>query len=139
MEGVRMKILVRYAETDQMGIAHHSNYFVWFEAGRTELCRAWGMPYSLWEEQGLFLPLVSAQCRYKAPLHYDDEAELETALAELRSHSVTFRYRLLTPQGRLAAEATTEHAFVDRQGKLIRRGHPLIQRLEALARESCQV
>lgn len=36
---------VRYAETDQMGIAHHSNYFVWFEMGRSELCLLWGVPY----------------------------------------------------------------------------------------------
>ena len=30
---------VRYKETDQMAIAHHANYVVWFEIGRTDLCR----------------------------------------------------------------------------------------------------
>ncbi len=132
MESVRMKIRVRYAETDQMGIVHHSNYFVWFEAGRSEICRTWGIPYPQWEEQGLFLPLVDAHCRYKAPLRYDEEAELEVKVQKLKRHSVTFSYRLFNDQGRLAAEGTTEHAFAGPQGRLIRGGHPLIGRLEEI-------
>ena len=132
MEPFRMKIRIRYAETDQMGIVHHSNYFVWFEAGRSEICRAWGLPYSEWERQGLFLPLTEAHCRYKHPLHYDEEATLEIWVSELKRNSVTFSYRMLTPEGRRAAEGSTKHAFVDTQGKLIRGGHPLIERLKEL-------
>ena len=68
---------VRYAETDQMGVAHHSNYFVWFEAGRSDYCRDLGVPYPEWERHGVFLPVVEARCRYKSPLRYDELATLE--------------------------------------------------------------
>ena len=36
------RVRVRYAETDQMGVVYYSNYFVWFEVGRTDLLRSAG-------------------------------------------------------------------------------------------------
>ena len=58
------KITVRYAETDKMGIVHHSNYPVWFEIARTDFIKALGVPYSVLEEKGLMLPLIGLSCRY---------------------------------------------------------------------------
>lgn len=59
---------VHYAETDQMGIAHHSNYFIWFEAGRSDLCRSWGIPYGHWEASGVMLPLVGGSLSLQTAL-----------------------------------------------------------------------
>jgi len=123
---------VRYAETDQMGIAHHSNYFVWFEAGRSDYCRDIGVPYGEWEKNGVFMPVVEVQCRYKSSLLYDELATLEVFPIEWRGATMTFGYRILHADGKLAAEGWTKHAFADAQGRLIRRENDFIKRVKDL-------
>ncbi|MCF4150584.1 acyl-CoA thioesterase [Dethiosulfovibrio sp. F2B] len=125
---------VRYAETDQMGIAHHGNYLTWFEMGRSNLCREWGKPYASWEDEGVFLPVVEASCRYKSPARYDEELSLRTSVEQVKPHSVTFKYRLYRGD-KLLAEGKTRHAFATPDGKLIRGGHPLIRWLEERSTE----
>ena len=61
------KITVRYAETDKMGIVHHSVYAVWFEVGRTDFIRQAGMPYSVMEQKGIMTPLSSLTCQFYLP------------------------------------------------------------------------
>jgi len=68
------RLVVRYAETDQMGIVHHSNYPVWFEAGRTDFIKGIGLPYSKIEEKGILLPLIELKCCYRGAARYEDEA-----------------------------------------------------------------
>ena len=123
---------VRYAETDQMGIAHHSNYFVWFEEGRSNFCRDIGLPYGEWEKNGVFMPVVEVHCRYKSSLLYDELVTMEVFPAERGAATVTFGYRLRHEDGRLAAEGWTKHAFADEQGRLIRRETDFIRRLKEL-------
>ncbi len=123
---------VRYAETDQMGIAHHSNYFVWFEEGRSNFCRDIGLPYGEWEKNGVFMPVVEVHCRYKSSLLYDEPVTMEVFPAERGAATVTFGYRLRHEDGRLAAEGWTKHAFADEQGRLIRHETDFIRRLKEL-------
>ena len=68
----KSRIVVRYAETDQMGIAHHANYPVWFEVARTDLIKTIGITYTELEEMGAMLPLVALECRYFHPAKYED-------------------------------------------------------------------
>lgn len=114
---------VRYCETDQMGVVHHANYFAWFEMGRTEYCRELGMPYSAWEEQGVMLPVVEVECRYKSPARYDDLITVSCAASELRACSVKFSYEIIR-SGTVLATGWTKHGFCDTAGKLIRHGNP---------------
>lgn len=67
-------IVVRYAETDQMGIVHHAVYPVWYEVARTELIRQIGIPYSQMEAMGVMTPLVELKSRYKGVTRYEDRA-----------------------------------------------------------------
>jgi len=111
---------VRYAETDQMGVAYYANYFVWCEIGRVELLRQLGFDYRDMEvEHNCHLPVVEANCRYKSPARYDDQIVIETRVAALRSSVVKFAYRFLctregAPGPLLLAEAETVHVVVDR-------------------------
>ena len=73
-------LIVRYAETDQMGIVHHSNYPIWFEAARTDYIKKIGLPYSKIEERGLLLPLIELNCKYKGAARYEDEVVIKTKL-----------------------------------------------------------
>jgi acyl-CoA thioester hydrolase len=116
-------IRVRYAETDQMGVVYYANYFVWFEIGRVELMRALGFEYRELEEQDqCYLPVVEANCRYRAPARYDDVLTLETRVLNQRTSMIRFGYRLLRekPSGSeeqepaLLAEGETVHVVVDR-------------------------
>jgi acyl-CoA thioester hydrolase len=108
-------IVVRYVETDQMGIAHHSNYFPWFEVGRTEFIKELGMSYTDMESKGVLLPLVEAGCKYKAPAKYEDVLIIRTCIEELDPVKIKFKYEAVRKaDSKLLAEGFTLHAFVAR-------------------------
>lgn len=105
---------VRYAETDQMGVAHHSNYLVWCEAARTDHMRAHGVSYRDLEASGLRLPVVEAQLRFRAAARYDDIVRVRCWIRAIGSRRVTFGYALDRPDdGRLLATAQTSLMAVD--------------------------
>lgn len=110
------RVRVRYAETDQMGVVYHANYFVWFEVGRAELIRQMGLDYAEMErEEGCLIAVVEATARYKAPARYDDELLVRTSLAGVRGSIVRFRYQVVRPSdGVLLTEGETVHVVVGR-------------------------
>ena len=111
---VESRLRVRYKETDQMGIAHHANYIVWFEIGRTDLCRATGFPYNEIESRGFILVVTDIQCRYRIPYRYDDEVLIRTTVADLASRSIKFAYELFDSRGvTLHANGTSSHLWLE--------------------------
>src|ERR1700722_4245110 len=115
---------VRYAETDQMGVVYYSNFLIWFEIGRVELLRQLGFDYKTMEiDDDCFIPVVEANCRYKAPAHYDDELIIQTSVTGVRGAVLKFRYRVeRVGDHQLLAEGETTHVVTD--GKLIKRALP---------------
>ena len=112
---VESRVRVRYKETDRMGIAHHSNYIVWFEIGRTDLCRATGFPYAKIEERGFILVVTEVSCRYRTPFRYDDEVLIRTSVASAASRAIQFAYELYDGAGtERRASGTSSHMWVDR-------------------------
>jgi acyl-CoA thioester hydrolase len=109
------KINVRYAETDQMGIVHHSNYYVWFELARTEYCKAKGFSYRDMErEDGALMVVAESYCRYKLPAFYDDELIIRTKIEDVRSRTLRFLYEVFRPSdNKLLAEGETMHVVTD--------------------------
>ncbi|MGD8279263.1 MAG: thioesterase family protein [Gemmatimonadota bacterium] len=113
------EVRVRYAETDQMGVAYHTNYLVWCEIGRTEYMRERGLPYAELERQGVFLAVADAQIRFTAPARYDDRVLVRTRLDRIQTRAVTFAYALyrITAEGTVPiASATTRLVAMDRNG-----------------------
>lgn len=108
---------VRYAETDQMGVAHHAVYPVWFELARSELARARGIPYGSWEERGFFLVVTEVHCRYLRPARYDQLVTVEVRVESLKSRGVVFAYQVKDENGELLAEGSTHHVLVDRESR----------------------
>ena len=119
-----VRLRVRYAETDQMGVVYYSNFLVWFEIGRVELLRQLGFDYKTMEiEDDCFIPVVEANCRYKAPARYDDELIISTVVTGVRGAVLKFRYRVARVSDQLLlAEGETTHVVTD--GKLIKRALP---------------
>lgn len=112
----KTQLRVRYAETDKMGIVYHSNYFIWFEVGRSELFRELNLPYTQFEEQGLGLAVIEASCRYRKPSHYDDELIIVTKMENITSKKVTFSYQVIS-EGTLIADGKTVHLFINKEGR----------------------
>ena len=113
------RVRVRYAETDQMGVAYHSNFLIWFEVGRVELLRQAGFHYKDMEQtDGCYIAVVDARCRYKAPARYDDELIVRTRIKNVRGSLVHFSYEVLRAgDGVLLAEGETVHIVTDAQMK----------------------
>ncbi len=107
---------VRYFETDQMQVAHHAHYLVWFEAARSEFCRKYGIDYAQMEKEGLFMPILEARCRYRLPARYDDELQITATVVERTKRTLKIRYAVLRGEQELA-EAETTQMLVDREGR----------------------
>lgn len=117
----RFTLRVRYGDTDQMGFAYYANYLRWFEIGRAEMIRSLGTSYHAVEQEGVWLPVLEARCRYHKPARYDDEVTIETGVIELKRASVRFGYRVVrAADGTLLAEGATEHPFTDPAGRPMR-------------------
>ena len=112
-------VRVRYAETDQMGVVYHGNYFTWFEVGRVELCRHLGFEYKQMEsEDDTFIVVAEASCRYKRSARFDDVLVVRTRVARWDKRTLRFAYEvLLQPADDLLATGQTTHVICDRQGR----------------------
>ncbi|MFL2911873.1 MAG: acyl-CoA thioesterase [Opitutales bacterium] len=113
------KIRVRYEETDQMGVVYHAKYFNWFEVARIQLLDEIGIPYKELEKEGYFLPVLSCSAIFKHPAHFDDRLiiKLEISLASLLRLKVAYE---VWRKDLMIATGTTEHAFISKDGKVIR-------------------
>ncbi|MBP3558027.1 MAG: acyl-CoA thioesterase [Thermoguttaceae bacterium] len=110
---------VRYAETDQMGVVYHGNYFTYFEMGRTELLReATGVSYRDVEESATKMVVVKAECSFIKPAKYDDLLTLKTRVLRTTRASLEHEYRLFR-DGELLAVGKTKLATVDNAGKIV--------------------
>ena len=109
---------VRYAETDQMGVAYYANYFVWFEVGRSQYCNDCGFSYRDMErETGLFLIVAEASCRYKAPARYEDELLIRTRVTESTRRTLRFSYEIERADGAAVATGETLHVLINAAGR----------------------
>ena len=116
---VESTLRVRYAETDAMGIAYHTNYIIWFEVGRGEYIRQQGSDFAQLEAQGYYLPVTEVQARYLAPTRYGDLVTVRTRVEEDRSRQVTFAYEVVMAEtGQLLATGRTKHVCVDGEGTI---------------------
>ncbi len=112
-------VRVRYAETDQMGVAYYANYLVWFEVARTDWLRAAGLTYRDLETEGLFLPVIEAQCAYRAPARYDDTLAVRATARLVSPARLAFDYDITGPGGAVATGSTV-HALLDGRGRPVR-------------------
>ena len=92
------RLRVRFAETDAMGIVHHSRYLPYLEEARVAYLRAIGHPYTEWREAGLDSAVLEAYVRYRQPLRFDDEVDVHLRLASATRTTFQMAY-LLTVGG----------------------------------------
>ena len=104
------RIEVRYAETDQMGIVHHSVYAVWFEQARTEYFRTAGASYADMEAEGFGAPVLELNIKFKQPTRYGEFVDIETTMYR-EGLKVRFEYKLYV-NGKLCTLGTSLHCML---------------------------
>lgn len=104
---------VRYYETDQMGIVHHSNYVRYFECGRTDMLKKLGLPIEQIEQTGVMLPVVAVECRYKVPARLGDTLKIVSIIDSLPLAKLTIRNEIFNQDNQLVAEGKVVLGFID--------------------------
>ncbi len=124
---------VLYGDTDAGGVVYYANYLRYFEHGRTELMRERVMAYRELEEQGIIMPVVECQARYRASARYDDLVVVETTVTAVKPVTCRFDYRVVRDgDGQLLVDGYTVHAAVNRRGRPVRFPEELLVGLRAL-------
>lgn len=126
---------VIYGDTDAAGVVYNANYLRYFEIGRTEMMRAWALPYRAIEELGCVLPVTESYLRFKAPAAYDDLLTIATSLVEAGKVSCRLHYAVSRQDPdrlTLLAKGFTVHACVNRQGKLTPFPPVVLEKLTAM-------
>jgi len=109
-----------------MGIVYHAHYLVWFEIGRTEWCRAAGLPYAEMERDGIYIPVTRVECAFRRQSSYDDPIRVVSRMTDLSGRGCTFAYEIVNPGGDLLAEGATEHIFTNAEGRPARAAAELV-------------
>ncbi|GAA0611688.1 YbgC/FadM family acyl-CoA thioesterase [Virgibacillus siamensis] len=112
MKKIQTPIEVRYQETDQMGVVYHANYLVWFEIGRTKFIESIGLKYADMEKQNVVAPVVDANISFKQPVHYGEEAFVETWIEEYDGLRTVYGYSIVNEKDEICVTGTTKHVIV---------------------------
>jgi acyl-CoA thioester hydrolase len=108
------KVRVRYAETDQMGVVYHSNFFLYYEVARAESIRELGYTYADMEKMGVIMPVVEVQSRFLRPALYDDLLTIKTILKELPvHHKIEFHHEVFNEKKELLASGKVILYFME--------------------------
>lgn len=124
---------VRYYETDQMAVVHHSNYIRYFEIARNLMMVEWGFPIEKCEQEyGVMIPIVSVECRFKHPARMGD---ILTAVAEIEKvplAKLVVKQAVCNQDGDVCAEGAVTLGFIDSKTfRPVRAPQPLVDIIEA--------
>ena len=135
----KTKVIPRYAETDQMGIVHHSVYAIWYEFARTEHFNKIGMRYDELEKDGIITPIINLTCDYKKPAYYNQEVTIETKVIKLTPVKFIVEYRVYDKNDDLLNIGTTTLAWADKNSFKIlnlKKTNPLLyEKIEEIVEE----
>ena len=113
MKTTTTTLRVRYGETDKMGIVYYGNYATYLEQGRTEWLRDMGFSYKWMEDNGIHLPVVELNIKYKAPARYDDILTITTRVKKIPTYRSDFIYEIHNQEGQLLITGETSLVFVN--------------------------
>ena len=131
---------VQYYETDRMGVVHHSNYIRWMEEARIDFMDQIGFSYAKLEADGVVSPVRAVQCSYKRSCTFGDAVDIGVAVKAFNGVVLTLGYEMRNAvTGEVVCTATSEHVFLNREGRFLRMKRDLpdfTAALERLAEES---
>lgn len=105
---------VRYYETDQMGIVHHSNYIRFFENARSQMMVDLGCPIEEFEKKyGVLIPIVSVECRYRHPARMGDVLTATASIVKSPLAKMEVAQTVVNQRGEVCAEGLVVLGFID--------------------------
>jgi len=108
----KTEVRIRYSETDKMGYVYYGNYAQFFEIGRTNMLRDYGMTYRQMENEGIMLPVRSMEVRYHSPAFYDDLLMITTYIKTLPTKRLLFEHEIHNQEEKLIVSGKVELVFV---------------------------
>jgi acyl-CoA thioester hydrolase len=121
----------RYSDTDAMGIVYYSRYYEFFEAARTDMLRAFGLPYSKFEESGYSMPVTESHCKYIKGAQFDELLRVKCTIKQIPRARLKIYYQVNNSDGELIARGYTVHAFLDDQGNVRRAPQHFLEHLKS--------
>ncbi len=115
------KLRVRYGETDKMGYAYYGIYPQYYEVGRTELIRSFGLSYKKLEDEGIMLPVLYLDIKYLKPAMYDDLLTIKTKIPKIPEARIEFEYEVYNQNSELLNIGKTTLVFIDAETRKPRR------------------
>jgi len=112
----RLQLQLRYNDSDQMGVVYHSNYFTFFELGRTGLLQDLGIDYYEIEQRGYIFPVRDVDCTYLKSIVLGETIFVETTLVALTKVKFSFEHKLVNEAGEVKAVGHTTVVSVQKDG-----------------------
>jgi acyl-CoA thioester hydrolase len=106
------EVRVRFADTDAQGVAHNSNYLVWFEVARVEFLERFAGGYQRLRDEGIESVVLEAHVRFIQPARFEDRLAVHTRCHAVRGARFRFDYEV-ERDGAAIADGWTTHASVD--------------------------
>ena len=107
---------VRYNETDQMAVVHHSNYIRYFEIARDEMMVQLGFPIEKCEaELGVLVPIVSVECHFRHPARMGDVLTATAEVNKIPMAKMVIGQAVYNQDGVLCAEGTVTLGFLNKE------------------------
>jgi len=110
---------VHYYETDKMGITHHSNYIRWMEEALIDFLNSIGWGYEKIEDMGVISPVTAVECKYKSTTTFADMVIVDVWVEDVKGVKLKIRYDMKKQDGTTVCEGTSEHCFLNSEGKII--------------------
>ena len=131
-----VEVRVRFYEADMWGMGWHGHYVGWFEAGRVELSRKFGLLPRDFAEAGCVAPVINLNIDYKAMARFDDVLTIRTAVRAPTKAALTFEYEAVRKSdGAVLARGETTQVLVNDKGDLLYIvPEPLKARVEEMVR-----
>lgn len=108
-----LELDIRYYETDQMGIVHHSNYIRFFECGRSDMMKKAGLPIEVIEAEGVMLPIVAVECRYRLPAKMGDRIRIVSMIDKVPMAKLVVKSDIYNQHGELLCNGAVTLGFID--------------------------
>ena len=131
---ISVKDKVRFVETDMMGVAHHANYLRWFEMGRIAYFRTCGINLLDLLAEDIFFPITEVTAKYKNPLTFDDEFEIQITMQDLNRAKMDFAYKIIRSKDyAVCVEGMTRNLFTNKDGKIVRLPAKWFEKIQKVA------
>ncbi len=117
----KTKIQLRYNDSDQMGVVYHANYFTFFEQGRTDMLKFFGIDYYEIEKQGFIFPIRDVSCRYLRSIRLGEQIIVETEIKTLSKVRIDFEHKIYNQNNELKAIGETSIICVQKDSFTVAR------------------